>query len=78
MEPFPAFANDFQMLGSVDVLGSFVSFSHVLSCGAQVLMLTLEDMFILDGIWGVCVTNLLRDSVLCYLLVNLLWLLHHA
>lgn len=43
-----------------------------------VLVFASEDMLVLGSLWSVRITNLLRDSVLCYLLVNILRLLHHA
>lgn len=43
-----------------------------------VLVLTFEDMLVLGRLWSVCITNLLRDSVLRDILVDILWLLHHA
>ena len=57
-------------------LGEFVSFTCSLLW--QVFVLTLKDVFLLGSIWGIRITNLLRDSMLCYLFVNILWLLHHA
>lgn len=62
----------------IDVIfACFVLFSHV-SLTWQVLLLTFEDMFLLGSIWSIRVTNLLRNRMLRDLLVNLIWLLHHA
>ena len=44
----------------------------------QVFVPEFEHMFVLGGIWGVCVEDFLRDSMLHRLFVDSAWLLHHA
>lgn len=44
----------------------------------QVFVPKFEHVFVLGGIWGVCVEDFLRDSMLHRLFVDSAWLLHHA